>query len=93
MKLTYKKSWGGNLLMLLDLNLGPLLHGQTRIAKLKSPSFKVKRGQPNLKVLITRLLLILEVRHVKPTYRKSCAGNLFMWSDLTLEPCFKVKCG
>ena len=25
------------------------------------PSFKVKRGEPNLKVLITRLLLVLEV--------------------------------
>ena len=31
-----------------------------------NPSFKVKRGQPNLKVLITRLLLILEVCNMKP---------------------------
>ena len=31
------------------------------------PSFKVKRGQPNLKVLITCLLLVLEVSNVKPT--------------------------
>ena len=25
------------------------------------PSFKVKQGEPNLKVLVTRLLLVLEV--------------------------------
>ena len=23
---------------------------------------------------------------MKPTYRKSCAANLLMWSDLTLDP-------
>ena len=50
------------------------------------PSFKVRCGQPNLKVLITRLLLVLEVWHGKPAYRKSWAGNLLVWSDLTLEP-------
>ena len=55
------------------------------------PSFKVKRGEPNLKVLITRLLLVLEVRDGEPTYRKSWAGNLLVWSDLTLDPSFKVK--
>ena len=55
------------------------------------PSFKVKRAQPNLKVLITRLLLVLEVWDGKPTYRKSWAGNLLVWSDLTLDPSFKVK--
>ena len=43
MKPTYRKSWAANLLMWSDLTLGP--------------SFKVKRGEPNLKVLITRLLL------------------------------------
>ena len=58
---------------------GPLLQGQTRIA--------------NLKVVITRLLLVLEVCNVKPTYKKSWAANLLMWSDLTLGPCFKVKQG
>ena len=57
-------------------DLGPLLQGQTRIAKL---------------VLITRLLSILEVLDGKPTYRKSWAGNLVEWSDLTLGPSFKVK--
>ena len=61
----------------VGFDLGPLLQGQTRIAKLK--------------VLITRLLSILEVWDGKPTYRKSCAANLLMWSDLTLDPSFKVK--
>ena len=41
----------------VSFDLGPLLQGQTRIAKLK--------------VLITRLLLVVEVWHGKPTYRKS----------------------
>ena len=41
-------------------DLGPLLQGQLRIAKLK-------------------------------TYRKSWAGNHLVWSDLTLDPSFKVK--
>ena len=55
-KPTYRKSWAGNLLM-SDLTL--------------DPSFKVKGGEPNLKVLITRLLLVPEVWDGKPTYRKS----------------------
>ena len=77
MKPAYRKSWVGNLLMCSDLTLGP--------------SFKVKRGYPNLEVLIAHLLLVLEVCNVKPTYRKSWARNLLMWSDLTLDPSFKVK--
>ena len=52
------------------------------------PSFKVKS---NFKVLITCLLLVLEVRNVKTTYRKSLTGNLPLWSDLALGPTFKVK--
>ena len=60
-------------------DLRPLLQGQTRIAKLK--------------MLITRLLLVQEVWDSKPTYRKSWAGNLFVGSDLTLDPSFKVKRG
>ena len=76
MKPSYRKLWAGNLLMWSDLTL--------------SPSFNIKRGQPNLKVLISRLLLILEVCNVKPTHRKSWAGNLLML-DLTFGPCFKVK--
>ena len=61
MKPIYRKSWAGNLLMWSDLTLGS--------------SFKVKRGYPNLKVLINLLLLVLEVWDGKPTYRKSWAGN------------------
>ena len=47
------------------LDLGPLLRGQMRLA--------------NLKVLMTRLLLVVEVWDGKPTYRKSWAGNLLVW--------------
>ena len=72
-----RKSWAASLLMWSDLTLGL--------------SFKVKQGEPNLKVLITRLLLVLEVCNVKPTYRKSWAANLLMWSDLTLGPSFNFK--
>ena len=49
-------------------DLGPLVQGQTRVAKLK----------PNLKVLLTRLLFVLEVWDGKLYYRKSWAtGNHF----------------
>ena len=47
----------------------------------------------NIKVVISPLLLVLEVYNVKPTYSKSCAANLLMCSDLTLDPSFKVKQG
>ena len=30
---------------------------------------------------------------MKTTYRKSCAPNLLLVSDLTLDAYFKVKCG
>ena len=63
----------------VGFDLGPLLQGQTSIAKHKSAK--------------TRLLLVLEVWDGKPTYRKSWAGNLLVWSDLTLGPSFKVKRG
>ena len=53
------------------------------------PSFNVKQGQRNLKVLITCLFFVLEVGNVKPTYGKLWAGNLLMWSGL--GPFFKVK--
>ena len=56
---------------------GPLFQGQKRVAKLK--------------VLIARLLLVLEIWDGKPTYRKSWAWILLVWSDLTLDPSFKVK--
>ena len=57
------------------------------------PSFKVKRGYPNLKVLITCLILFQEVWDGKPTYRKSWAGSVLVWSDLIFDPSFKVKRG
>ena len=63
----------------IKFDLGPLLQGQMRIV--------------NLKVLITRLLSVLEVWDGKPTNRKSWAGNLLVWSDLTLGPSVKVKRG
>ena len=55
------------------------------------PSFKVKREYPNVKVFVTHLLLVLEVCNVKPTSRKSRAGNVLIGSDLTFGPSFKVK--
>ena len=79
MKPTYRKSWAENLLMCSDLTLGP--------------SFKVNKAWPKLKVLTTRLLLVLEVCNVKPIYRKSWARNLQMWLDLTVGAFFKVKRG
>ena len=60
-------------------DLGSLLQGQTRVAKLKSAY--------NL------LIIVLEVWDGKPTYRNSWARNLVVWSDLTLDPSFKVKRG
>ena len=39
---------------------------------------------------ITHLLLVLEVWDGKQTHRKLWAGNLLVWSDLTLGPSFKV---
>ena len=47
-------------------DLGPLLQGQTRIAKLKS-AYKS---------------LVVQVWDDEPTYRKSWTGNLVVWSDL-----------
>ena len=57
---------------MVGFDLGPLLQGQTRIAKAKSA--------------FSRLLLVLEVWDGKPTDRKSWAGNLSVWSNLTLGP-------
>ena len=58
-------------------DLGPLLQGQTGIAKLKSAYNLLIIGCTGL--------------DGKPTCRKSWAGNLLVWSDLTLDPSFKVK--
>ena len=63
----------------VGFDLGPCLQGQMRIAKLKSAynSFN----------------MVLEVLDGKQTYRKSLAGTLLVWSDLTLDPSFKAKQG
>ena len=61
-------------------DLGLFLQGQTRTTKHK-------------KVLITCLLLVLEVYNVKQTNGKSWAGNLLIWSYLTLDLSCKVKRG
>ena len=46
----------------------------------------MKQGQPNLKVLVTRLLLVLEVCNVKPTYRKSIGWESFDVVRFDLRP-------
>ena len=58
-------------------DLGHLIQGQTRIAKLKSAYNSLSIG--------------VQVWDGKPTYRKSWPGNLLMWSDLTLDHSFKIK--
>ena len=70
--------WGnaGNRLMWSDLTL--------------SPSYNIKQGRPNPKVLITCLLLMLEVCNVKPTSTKSWSRSLLIL-DMTFGPSFKVK--
>ena len=62
----------------VGFDLGPLLQGQMRTAKLKSA-----HNSP---------IIDPSGWDGKPTYRKSWAGNLLVWSDLTLGPSFKVKC-
>ena len=62
---------------MVGFDLGPLFQGQTRIA--------------NLNVPIAHLLLVLEGWDDRTTYRKSRAGYLLAWSDMTLDPSFKVK--
>ena len=58
-------------------DLGPPLQGQIRIAKPKSA--------------YNSLIIGPRGWDGKPTYRKSWAGNILVWSDLTLDPSFKVK--
>ena len=58
-------------------DLGPLLLGQTRIPKIKSAYNSLIIGPRGLEW--------------KPTCRKSWAGNLLVWSDLTLDSSFKVN--
>ena len=47
----------------------------------------------HVKVHVTRLLLVIQVWDGKPIYRKSWAGNLLAWLDLTLGSSFKAKRG
>ena len=49
------------------------------------------QGQTRRIAKQTVLILVVQVWDGKPTYRKSLAGNLLVWSDLTLDPYFKVK--
>ena len=58
-------------------DLGLLLQGQTRIVKLKSAYNSLIIGPRGL--------------DGKPTHRKSWAGNLLVWSDLTLGPSVYIK--
>ena len=59
-------------------DLGSLLQGQTRM--------------PNVKSAYNSLIIGLRGQYnVKPTYRKSRARILLMWSDLTFGHSFKVK--
>ena len=60
-------------------DLGPLLQGQMRIAKLQSGYNSLIIGPRGFQC------------ESNFSYRKSWAGNLLMWSDLTLGPSFKVK--
>ena len=62
----------------VGFDLGCFLQGQMRIGKLKS-------GYNSL--------LVLHVWDGKPTYRKSWAANLLVWSDLTSGVSFKIKQG
>ena len=61
----------------VEFDLGPLLQGQMRIARLKSGYCSRIIGPRSLQC--------------ETTCRKSRAANLLMWLDLTLGPFFKVK--
>ena len=62
----------------VGFDLGPLLQGQMRIAKHKNAYNSLIIGPRALGWYI---------------YRKSWAGNLLVWLDLTLGLSFKVKRG
>ena len=93
-KPTYRKSWAGNLMIWSDLktNLVEIMDWDCSDV-LRFDLGSLLQGHPNLKVLITHLLLVLEICNVKPTYEKLWAGNVLIWSNLTLDPSFKVKRG
>ena len=60
-------------------DLRPLLQGQM--------------GSLTFEVDFSRLLLVLDVWDVHPTYRKLCAASLLEWLFFTSDPSFKVKWG
>ena len=60
-------------------DFGPLLQGQTKIAKLQNP--------------YSPFIIVPRVLDVKLTYGKSWAESLLMWSNLTLGTSFKVRLG
>ena len=62
---------------LVGFDLRPLIQGQTRIARLKSA--------------YNWLIIGPRGWDGKPTYRKSWAWNLVVWSELILGPSFQVK--
>ena len=63
----------------VGFDLGLLLQGQMRIAKLKSAYNSLIIGPRGLQC--------------ETNLQEMMAGNLLIWSDLTLDPSFKVKRG
>ena len=70
---------GLGIFFVVRFDLGPLVQGQTRIAKVKSAYNSLTIGPRGW--------------DAKPTYGKSWAWNLLVSSDLTPDPSFKVKRG
>ena len=62
----------------IGFDFGLLHQGQMRIAKIKSAY---------------NLFVLLEVCNAMPTYWKSWAKNLLMWSDFTLGPPSRLSDG
>ena len=56
-------------------------------------SFKVKLGRVRIKVLISRLLLVLQVCNVPSAFRKPHAANLLVVSDFTLASPLQAQIG
>ena len=54
-------------------------------------SFKVKQWRLNIKVPMSRLLFVLDVSNVQPTFRKPQAANLLLGSDLTFDHYFMIE--
>ena len=63
---------------MVRFDLGTLLQGQMRIAKIESA--KIESAYNSLQLLVT------EIWDGKPSHRKSLARNLLVWSYLTFGP-------